>query len=151
VTPVEELFSNVIERSIEKAGAAGVNLKSDPGENNLAVNVDPDRLSWVIYQLVDNGIKFTPAGGVVSITASNENATTKISISDTGIGIPEGGLEEIFEPFHQLDGSATRRYGGTGLGLSLVNLILEAHGATLHVASAEGQGSTFWFNLPTTA
>ncbi len=151
VTPIEELFSNVIERSSEKAEAAGVDLKSNPGENNVAVNVDPERLSWVIYQLVDNGIKFTPAGGMVSITASNDNATTKITISDTGIGIPEGGLDEIFEPFHQLDGSATRRYGGTGLGLSLVNLILEAHGTTLHVASAEGQGSTFWFNLPIAA
>jgi signal transduction histidine kinase len=151
VTLVEELFSNVIERSVEKAEAAGVNLNSDPGGDKVAVKVDPDRLSWVIYQLVDNGIKFTPAGGVVTMTAINENATTKISISDTGIGIPEGGLEEIFEPFHQLDGSATRRYGGTGLGLSLVNLILEAHGTTLQVTSEEGQGSTFWFNLPTIA
>jgi signal transduction histidine kinase len=70
-----------------------------------------------------------------------------VSVSDTGIGIPASRLEDIFEPFHQLDGSATRRYGGTGLGLSLVRQIIEAHGSMLEVQSAEGHGSTFKFPL----
>jgi signal transduction histidine kinase len=71
-----------------------------------------------------------------------------IAVRDTGIGIPADRLEEIFEPFHQLDGSPTRRYGGTGLGLTLVRQILDAHGASIKVESAEHQGSTFHFSLP---
>ncbi|MCA2002034.1 MAG: histidine kinase, partial [Chloroflexi bacterium] len=70
-----------------------------------------------------------------------------VSVTDTGIGIPSNRLQEIFEPFHQLDGSSTRRYGGTGLGLSLVRQIIEAHGSLLDVQSVEGRGSTFKFPL----
>jgi signal transduction histidine kinase len=68
-------------------------------------------------------------------------------VIDTGIGIPANRLNDVFEPFHQLDGSATRRYGGTGLGLALVRQIIEAHGSMLEVQSTEGHGSTFKFPL----
>ncbi len=70
-----------------------------------------------------------------------------VSVTDTGIGIPQSRLKEVFEPFHQLDGSSTRHYGGTGLGLSLVRQIIEAHGSLLDVQSVEGKGSTFKFPL----
>jgi signal transduction histidine kinase len=69
--------------------------------------------------------------------------------ADTGIGIPPHRIEEIFEPFHQLDSSSTRKYGGTGIGLSLVRQIVEAHGSMLEVVSADGKGSTFKFPLLT--
>jgi signal transduction histidine kinase len=71
-----------------------------------------------------------------------------ISIEDTGIGISPEQIDEIFEPFHQLDGSVTRRYGGTGLGLAMVRRILEVHGSTPHVQSILGKGSKFTFSLP---
>jgi signal transduction histidine kinase len=70
-----------------------------------------------------------------------------LSVTDTGIGIPYNRLQEIFEPFHQLDGSSTRQYGGTGLGLSLVRQIVESHGSLLDVQSVEGRGTTFKFPL----
>jgi signal transduction histidine kinase len=70
-----------------------------------------------------------------------------VAVTDTGIGIPPGRLEEIFEPFHQLDDSSTRKVGGAGLGLSLVRQIVEAHGSLLDVQSAEGKGTTFKFPL----
>jgi signal transduction histidine kinase len=70
-----------------------------------------------------------------------------VSVIDTGIGIPSNRLEEIFEPFHQLDGSSSRRYGGTGLGLALVRDILTAHGSIIEVESDEGKGSIFRFPL----
>ena len=106
------------------------------------------KIAWVLNQLVDNGIKFTPSNGrvVVSVKREGENLII-VSVTDTGIGIPSAHLEEIFEPFHQLDGSTTRRYGGTGLGLSLVRQIIEAHGSMLEVQSIEGRGSTFKFPL----
>ncbi|MGE5641932.1 MAG: ATP-binding protein, partial [Byssovorax cruenta] len=70
-----------------------------------------------------------------------------LSVTDTGIGIPSNRIEDVFEPFHQLDGSTTRKYGGTGLGLSLVRQIVEAHGSMLEVQSTEGRGSSFKFPL----
>jgi signal transduction histidine kinase len=102
----------------------------------------------VLQQLLDNGIKFTASGGsvILSVKREGENLVI-ISITDTGIGIPPSQLNDIFEPFHQLDGSSTRRFGGTGLGLSLVRQIVEAHGSMLEVQSVEGRGTTFKFPL----
>jgi signal transduction histidine kinase len=82
----------------------------------------------------------------VSVKREGENLVI-VSVTDTGIGIPSNRVNDIFEPFHQLDGSSTRRYGGTGLGLSLVRQIIEAHGSIIEVQSIEGRGSTFKFPL----
>lgn len=99
-------------------------------------------------QLLDNAIKFTPAGKSVELRLSAEEEYVQVSVTDEGIGIPEDRREEIFEPFHQLDGSSTRRYGGTGLGLALVRQIIEAHGSSIQVISGVEIGSTFEFSLP---
>jgi two-component system phosphate regulon sensor histidine kinase PhoR len=111
------------------------------------VQADADRMAWVLFQLVDNGIKFTPSGGSVRILVRAEGRGQRFEVADTGIGIPPDRQQEIFEPFHQLDGSPTRRYGGTGLGLALVKLILDAHGAELKVDSDVGRGTSFTFVL----
>lgn len=142
-----DLASDVIERSQEKAEKAGVKLHAEIEPGLPALRADPDRLSWVLFQLMDNGIKFTPSGGNVTLTAKQEDKQVLLTIQDTGIGIPSERVKELFEPFHQLDASPTRRYGGTGLGLALVKLILEAHGTVMRVESEEGQGSTFSFPL----
>lgn len=144
---VADIAANVIQRSHEKADKAGVQLIADIQTDLPAIRADVERLLWVIYQLVDNGIKFTPTGGSVTIRANSSETGILFEIEDTGIGIPAERIEEIFEPFHQLDGSPTRRYGGTGLGLSLVKLILEAHGSSLDVESEEGSGTRFRFQL----
>ncbi len=120
------LAADVIERSREKAERAGVGLDTAIQLDLPELVVDPEKLRWVLFQLIDNGIKFTPSGGRVSLEASPDGQVVIISVRDTGIGIAPDRIEEIFEPFHQLDGSPTRRYGGTGLGLSLVKLILRA-------------------------
>jgi signal transduction histidine kinase len=112
------------------------------------VQADEEKISWVILQLLDNAIKFTPSGGDVLLSLIVETKSmVNVSISDTGIGIPKERLKEAFESFHQLDGSSTRHYGGTGLGLSLVRNILDAHGSPIDVKSEEGKGSTFMFPL----
>jgi signal transduction histidine kinase len=117
-------------------------------EDVPAVQADAQKVAWVLHQLLDNGIKFTPSGGRVVITVEREGENLVIvSVTDTGIGVPAHRLDDIFEPFHQLDGSSTRRYGGTGLGLSLVRQIIEAHGSMIEVQSIEGRGSTFKFPL----
>ncbi|MEE8120300.1 MAG: ATP-binding protein, partial [Anaerolineales bacterium] len=145
---IPELIDGVLDRSREKAKKAGVALETKL-ENNLPdFQVDPERLSWAIFQLVDNGIKFTPDGGKVNVQVGIDDLGIHFSVSDTGIGIPEDRIQEIFEPFHQLDGSPTRRYGGAGLGLALVKIIVDAHGSELSVESQEGQGTKFVFTIP---
>ena len=117
-------------------------------ENLPFVQGDPEKISWVLNQLLDNAVKFTPSGGRVVVSLKEEGANlVMISVTDTGIGIPSNRLSEIFEPFHQLDGSSTRKAGGTGLGLSLVRQIVEAHGSLLDVNSIEGRSTTFKFPL----
>lgn len=131
-----------------KAEDRGVKILVSALENIPNVQADPEKIGWVINQLLDNGIKFTPSGGSVVINLKEEgNNLVLITVTDTGIGIPSNRLREIFEPFHQLDGSSTRHYGGTGLGLSLVRQIVEAHGSLLDVQSVEGKGSIFKFPL----
>ena len=153
LTPVvlPELFAEAIDASREKAGKAGVLLTLEAADGLPTPLADRERLGWVVHQLLDNAIKFTPDGGRVTVRAALEARAVLVEVSDTGIGIPRERIREVFEPFHQLDGSPTRRYGGTGLGLALVRLILDAHGAPLNVDSRVGEGTSITFTLPVEA
>lgn len=142
-----ELAQPVLDQAKEKAEKAGVTLDLDVSKDLPEMRGDPERLTWVLHQLVDNGIKFTPPGGTVKLKAEPRDGMLFVAVTDTGIGIADERLDEIFEPLHQLDGSPTRRYGGTGLGLALVRLILDAHGSEMNVNSVEGKGSQFGFTL----
>lgn len=112
------------------------------------VLADEEKIGWVISQLLDNAIKFTPAGGLVQLTLTGGVDLVTLTVKDNGIGIAPERRAEIFIAFHQLDSSSTRRQGGTGLGLALVHRIIEAHGAQIEVMSTEGQGASFAFSLP---
>ncbi len=146
-----QIVPAIIERCRAKADHAGIQLEFDLPPDLPPIQADPERLSWVLYQLLDNGIKFTPSGGKVMLLAEHRGGLVTVSIVDTGIGIDSDRTEEIFEPFHQLDGSASRKYGGTGLGLALVKIILEAHETEIRVRSKIGEGSAFSFSLPAAA
>ncbi len=142
------LVSEAVASSRNKAEERGVRILAGAFDNIPSVQADSQKLVWVLNQLIDNGIKFTPSGGSVLVNLNEDGRNLiQVSVTDTGIGIPQDRLKEIFEPFHQLDGSSTRHYGGTGLGLSLVRQIIEAHGSLLDVQSVEGKGSTFKFPL----
>ena len=145
---VAAVASQVIERLQPKAAKQQVTLSVELPGALPPVSADEEKLSWLLLQLVDNGVKFTPRAGQVTISAALHNEDVVIAVRDTGIGIPEDRLDDIFEPFRQLDGSSTRRYGGTGLGLAMVRQIVEAHGSAITVDSQLGQGSTFSFALP---
>ncbi len=145
---IRRLVTMAAKSASAKAEERGVQVLVSAPENISPVQADSEKIGWVMGQLLDNGIKFTPSGGKVMITLKEEGYNlVLISITDTGVGIPPNRLNEIFEPFHQLDGSSTRHYGGTGLGLSLVRQLVEAHGSLLDVQSVEGKGSTFKFPL----
>lgn len=144
---IQRIANLAVKSFMGKAAERGINLHGVIDDVPL-VQVDSQKIAWVIQQLLDNGIKFTSSGGsvILSVKREGENLVI-ISVTDTGIGIPPSQLSDIFEPFHQLDGSSTRRFGGTGLGLSLVRQIIEAHGSMLEVQSVEGRGTTFKFPL----
>jgi signal transduction histidine kinase len=145
---IKILANQAIKSAQHIAQERGVTVHIVVDEDLPQVHGDVQKISWVLNQLLDNAIKFTPQGGRVVLTAKQEsNKLVLVSVVDTGIGIPPERIQEIFEPFHQLDGSSTRRYGGTGLGLSLVRQIIEAHGSLIEVRSTEGNGSTFEFPL----
>ena len=145
---LRRLVNLAIKACTTKAEERGMSLNVIIDEDVPHVQADAQKIAWVLNQLLDNGIKFTPSGGRVVVTVKREGENLVIvSVTDTGIGIPANRLNDIFEPFHQLDGSSTRRYGGTGLGLSLVRQIVEAHGSMIEVQSIEGRGSTFKFPL----
>ena len=132
----------------QKAEERGVEVNVQANDRLSLVQGDPEKIMWVLNQLLDNAVKFTPTGGRVVLSLKEESTNlVMVSITDTGIGIPAHRLNEIFEPFHQLDASSTRKAGGTGLGLSLVRQIVEAHGSLLDVNSIEGKGTTFKFPL----
>ncbi len=113
---------------------------------------DRERLGQVFENLVINAMKFTPEGGRIAVHAARTSLGSRpgveVKVRDTGIGIPPAQLDKIFHRFYQVDGSSTRRYGGVGLGLSIVKTILDAHGTGVSVASEEGRGTEFRFVLP---
>jgi signal transduction histidine kinase len=106
------------------------------------------RIEQVLTNLVDNAIKFTPPSGVVAMSATDMGDEVQVVVSDTGIGIPSDELERVFDRFYQVDGGSTRRYRGTGLGLTICKHIIEHHRGRIWVESEEGEGSTFFFTLP---
>ncbi|RIV42201.1 ATP-binding protein [Flagellimonas pelagia] len=111
------------------------------------VEADENRLQQIMYNLIGNAIKFTEKG-YISLFAEKKDGMLSISISDTGIGIPQEKLETIFNSFEQADGSTQRQYGGTGLGLSVTKQLVELHGGTIHAESEKGKGAIFTFTLP---
>jgi two-component system sensor histidine kinase/response regulator len=141
------LCQEAINRSLSKATEFKISLINEIPQNLAPTIADQEKILWVILQLLDNALKFTPPGGSVKLRVQSEGNFAKIGVMDTGIGIPKDRMNEIFEPFHQLDSSSTRKYGGTGLGLALVRDIINAHGSVIRVTSTESKGSHFEFLL----
>jgi len=145
-----ELLAQV-ERDIKtRAEAKGLSLQVVLPPNPPPLNGDMQALYRALYNLADNAVKFTPEGGqvVLEVSLLPGRQQARLAVRDTGIGIPADQLNKVFDRFYQVDGSSTRRFGGMGLGLALVKLIVEAHGSTVHIESQEGRGTCVYFDLP---
>lgn len=137
-----------IERSGQVLSAGRVNVSAHV-EPDLVIQADADRLKQVLLNLLDNAIKHTPDGGQVRIEAVRSyNNYVRISVSDTGVGIPEKDLPYVFERFYRVDKSRSRANGGSGLGLSIAHSIVQAHNGRIVVSSKPGAGTTFDVYLP---
>jgi PAS domain S-box-containing protein len=115
------------------------------------VCADPDKIEQVFVNLVDNAVKYSPAGGEITLSLEQLQHRVECGIHDSGVGIPPEHLPHIFEKFHRVDNRATREVYGTGLGLYVSKSIVEAHGGTIWAESELGKGSTFRFTLPLSA
>jgi two-component system phosphate regulon sensor histidine kinase PhoR len=132
-------------------------LKATPKQIALSVELpdelpsvrgDSNRLHEVLQNLLDNAVQYTPAGGRIEVSAAGKNGQCVMTVSDTGIGIPQAEQERIFERFYRVDAARSREAGGTGLGLSIARHIVDAHGGRLWVESEVGEGSRFHFSIP---
>jgi signal transduction histidine kinase/DNA-binding response OmpR family regulator len=146
--PLVDQIHTTVRSELEKKGLT-LQTQIDPALPSVIA--DREKLSAVLENLVINAIKFTPEGGRITLSAQRSaigKPEVEISVTDTGIGIPPDQLARIFNRFHQVDTSSTRRFGGVGLGLAIVKSIVEAHESTIEVESQENKGTVFRFRLP---
>jgi len=147
---ITDLISDTVESMSAQAAAGNLTLSGAVDGDVSTVVMDARRVQRVLYNLVQNSIRYTPADGTIFIRASNAGADVQVEVSDTGTGIPEQELSSLFQRFARSDRSRSRNSGGAGLGLSIAKGIVEAHGGRMWVESAVGKGSTFSFALPKT-
>ena len=149
---VEELLSRVRDTVGVLAEKKGIILQTDMSEAPPVFHGDSLRLAQILVNLVGNAIKFTSAGGQVIVAVrrdlSHNGRATRISVTDSGIGIPKEQLEIIFDSFTQVDGSHTRAHKGTGLGLAITKQLVELHGGRIWADSVPGESSVFTFIIP---
>ncbi len=140
------LIQNLGQQQMEALRKKNISLNMDLHEHLPDIMGDEAQLERVLWNLVANAIKFTPSGGTISIGSRVDDGHVSISVNDTGMGIPEDALPQLFTEFRRLKGSETIE--GTGLGLFIVKTIVEAHGGTVHAESKYGDGSKFIVRLP---
>jgi two-component system sensor histidine kinase BarA len=171
---VEPVLDEVVSTLTPTARKKGVTLALDAAAGLAEVRGDPERLRQVFLNLVENAIKFTPAGGAVTLRArmvegggggdggdggddgddeglallAPVRARLEVRVVDTGIGIPARERPKVFDPFYQVDSSSTREHGGPGLGLSIVKRLVEAHGGTVVIEDNVPKGTVFVVSLP---
>ncbi|MBI5500713.1 MAG: response regulator [Deltaproteobacteria bacterium] len=147
-TAVDELVRALVISARGAAEAHGIVLEVECPAPVEAVHVDPEQLEKVVLNIVGNAIKFTPSGGRIRVRVDETTGFVRVAVADSGEGIPAEHRERIFERFTQVDGSATRRHGGTGIGLALAREIVSLHAGHIDLESEVGRGSTFTVWLP---
>jgi CheY-like chemotaxis protein/two-component sensor histidine kinase len=143
------IITDAIETVQQEADSKGIDVRRDLDAEIGPIAGDPARLQQVTWNLLSNAIKFTPRGGHVVVTVRHVGSDAELAVSDSGAGIRPEFLPHVFDRFQQADRSITRRFGGLGLGLSIVKHLVELHGGTVQAASGgEGKGATFTITLP---
>jgi two-component system OmpR family sensor kinase len=130
------------------ADEKSITFTFDSATDGVEVEGDPSRLKQVVVNLLDNAIRYTAAGGCISVRAARQGQWGTLTVVDNGVGIPQESLPHVFERFYRADKARTRYSGGAGLGLSIVKAICTAHRGDIEIYSAEGIGTTVTVRLP---
>jgi len=140
---VEEALLSISPRTTEKSLQVRTNISS-----SVRISADPLRFKQILHNLLGNAVKFTPEGGKISVEAVTSDGFARISISDTGIGIPSDLQQAVFEKFYQVNATNKGNAAGTGLGLAITKRLVEEHGGNIWIESQPGRGSSFRFTIP---
>jgi two-component system, OmpR family, phosphate regulon sensor histidine kinase PhoR len=146
--PVDGVVRRCLADYEPQAAARQVALESVSNDTNIRVRADEEGLRQILSNLIDNAIKYTPAGGRVTVDCRADGATVTIEVADTGVGIAQEHHDRLFERFYRVDKARSRELGGTGLGLSIVKHLTQSMGGSVTVASQVGTGSRFTVRLP---
>ncbi|MDF1534625.1 MAG: ATP-binding protein [Methanosarcinaceae archaeon] len=142
------IFDNINTTMSPLASKKNITIKYNIEPYLTTIMADKIKIKQILYNLINNAIKFTAKGGHITVNALRRGDVLQVEVNDTGIGISKMDTDKIFLPFVQLDGSTTREYAGTGLGLSIVKRFVELHNGKIWVDSELNKGSTFTFTLP---
>ncbi len=146
---LKQLIQNSLDHYLVLAQGKKISLKSSVDPSLSSISVDPRRLDQVFANLLSNAIKFTRESGEIEVGASQENGIeTKVWVKDNGVGIPDREVADLFQKYRQTTSGKDAQQKGTGLGLVICKMIVEAHGGKMWVESDEGKGTTFFFSLP---
>ncbi|WP_423408627.1 cell wall metabolism sensor histidine kinase WalK [Heyndrickxia sp. MSNUG] len=140
-------FNRIIDR-FEMTKNQNVTFVREIPEDAMFVEVDEDKITQVLYNIISNAMKYSPEGGTITFRTKEMEDKITISISDEGVGIPKDNLDKIFDRFYRVDKARTRKLGGTGLGLAIAKEMVNAHGGRIWADSVEGKGTTIYFTLP---
>ena len=147
VTTLEPIVARVLSEISVGHAVTDVALQNEVAAD-LAATADPERIHQVLYNLVDNAVRFTPPGGTVVVAATRQDDRVVVDVRDSGVGIAPEHLPRLFERFYRADASRSREGGGTGIGLAIARSIVESHGGRITASSEPGRGSSFTFDLP---
>jgi signal transduction histidine kinase len=142
------LVARVLSEIDVMRGRRDVELAEDLPQDLPPVYADAERVHQVLFNLLDNAVRFTPPGGRVTVRASTRNGSVDVAVADTGPGIASEHLPRVFERFYRVDPGRSRDEGGTGIGLAIARSVVEAHGGRIWAESQPGKGSVFTFELP---
>jgi len=145
---ISRLINQTVAVVSAPAAAKGVSVSTDLPDTLPSVNIDSHLISQVLRNLLENALAHTARGDAITVTARQQDNWLKVTVADTGEGIPDEDLPNIFERFYRVDKSRSRATGGSGLGLTIAKRLVEAHGGRIEVQSELGKGSRFTFALP---
>lgn len=140
-------FNHIIAR-FEMTKERHIIFKTEFPNEAIFVEIDEDKLTQVLDNIISNALKYSPEGGTVTFRVKVLDGNIEVSVSDQGIGIPKENIERVFERFYRVDRARTRKLGGTGLGLAIAKEMIGAHGGDIWAESMEGKGTTILFTLP---
>ncbi|PWW31049.1 PAS/PAC sensor signal transduction histidine kinase [Cytobacillus oceanisediminis] len=140
-------YNRIIDR-FEMTKQQNVTFERRLPDHSAFVEIDEDKLTQVLDNIISNALKYSPEGGKVTFNIEEKDEFIIVSVSDQGVGIPKENIDKIFERFYRVDKARTRKLGGTGLGLAIAKEMVEAHGGEIWATSTEGKGTTISFSLP---